>query len=57
MRLAREVLYSGDADPLLSQSKDTLAQILETRNDIFKIERSMREIKYLLSGLPVLVTD
>lgn len=57
MRLAREVLQSGQEDAIFSQSKETLAQIIETRNDIYKIEASMRELNQLFNDLAALVTD
>lgn len=47
-RLAREALESGDADAILLKSNAMLAQILETRQTIFMIERSMRELNQLV---------
>lgn len=55
--LAREVLELGTTNAIFQQSKDTLAQIIETRNDIIKIEQSMRELNQLFSDLAALVNE
>ena len=56
-RLAREMLVTGSADQIFSQSKEHLAQIIETRNDIYAIEQSMRELNQLFTDLATLVNE
>lgn len=56
-KLAQEALDQGTENAIFQQSKDTLAQIIETRNDILKIEKSMRELNQLFQDLAVLVND
>ena len=57
MQLAQEALVQGTQNAIFQQSKDTLAQIIETRNDILKIEASMRELNQLFQDLAMLVTE
>lgn len=56
-QLAQEALVSGTQNAIFQQSKDTLAQIIETRNDILKIEASMRELNQLFQDLAMLVSE
>ncbi|CAJ1044405.1 putative Syntaxin/SNARE domain containing protein, partial [Leishmania shawi] len=39
------------------QSKEVLASIIETRNDIYRIEQSMRELNQLFNDLALLVNE
>lgn len=55
--LAQQVLEMGAEDVLFQQSKDMVAQIIETRNDILQIENSMRELNQLFTDLAVLVNE
>jgi syntaxin 1B/2/3 len=55
--LALEAIEQGTENGLFQQSKDTLARIIETRNDIYRIEQSMRELNQLFQDLAVLVNE
>jgi syntaxin 1B/2/3 len=55
--LALEAIEQGTENGLFQQSKDTLARIVETRNDIYRIEQSMRELNQLFQDLAVLVNS
>lgn len=55
--MAEQVLEMGVQDAVLQQAQDTLAQILETRDDLIKMERSMRELHQLFNDLAILVNE
>ncbi|CUG88024.1 SNARE protein, putative [Bodo saltans] len=55
--LALEAIEQGTENAMFQQSKDTLARIIETRNDIYRIEQSMRELNQLFQDLAVLVNE
>jgi syntaxin 1B/2/3 len=55
--LALEAIEQGTENVLFQQAKDTLARIVETRNDIYRIEQSMRELNQLFQDLAVLVNS
>mmetsp|Transcript_74826 Transcript_74826/g.86875 ORF Transcript_74826/g.86875 Transcript_74826/m.86875 type:complete len:323 (-) Transcript_74826:60-1028(-) len=55
--LAQEAIDQGTENAIFQQAKDTLAQIIETRNDIYRIEQSMRELNQLFQDLAVLVNE
>jgi syntaxin 1B/2/3 len=56
-RMARQALQEGKDDAIFQQSKDTLAQIMETRNDVQRIERSLRELNDMFNDLAALVSE
>ena len=43
--------------PIFSQAKDKLVQIIENRNDILKIENSMRELNQIFVDVAILVNE
>ncbi|KAH9600317.1 Target SNARE coiled-coil homology domain [Trypanosoma melophagium] len=55
--LALEVLENNATSAIFQQSKDVLAQIIETRNDIYRIEQSMRSLNQLFNDLAFLVHE
>ncbi|KEG14540.1 putative target SNARE [Trypanosoma grayi] len=55
--LAQEVLANNTSSAIFQQSKDVLAQIIETRNDIYRIEQSMRSLNQLFNDLAFLVHE
>ncbi|RNF14355.1 putative target SNARE [Trypanosoma conorhini] len=55
--LAQAVLENNVTSGIFQQSKDVLAQIIETRNDIYHIERSMRYLNQLFNDLAFLVHE
>lgn len=55
--LAQEAIEFGTENAIFQQSKDTLAMIMENRNDIYKIEQNMRELNQLFHDLAVLVNE
>ncbi|KAF8283029.1 putative target SNARE [Trypanosoma cruzi] len=55
--LAQAVLENNTTSSIFQQSKDVLAQIIETRNDIYHIERSMRTLNQLFNDLAFLVHE
>ncbi|KAG5500477.1 hypothetical protein JKF63_03570 [Porcisia hertigi] len=55
--LAEQVLENNTSSYIFQQSKEVLASIIETRNDIYRIEQSMRELNQLFSDLAFLVNE
>jgi syntaxin 1B/2/3 len=55
--MAAQVLETGQSDAIFQESKDTLTAILETRQDLLRIERSMRELQEIFNDLAVLVNE
>lgn len=56
-QMAAQVMEFGRTDMLFQASKETLAQVLETRQDILRIERSMRELKQIMDDLSALISE
>lgn len=56
-QMAAQVLEFGRTDMLFHASKEMLAQVLETRQDILRIERSMRELKQIMDDLSSLINE
>lgn len=56
-RLATEALEQGTENEIFQQSKDELQRIIENRNDIYRIEQSMRELNQLFNDLAMLVNE
>ncbi|CCD12009.1 unnamed protein product [Trypanosoma congolense IL3000] len=56
-QLATQVMKAGATSAIFQQSKDVLAQMLETRNDIYRIEMSMRSLNRLFSDMAILVEE
>jgi len=56
-QMAMEVLQLGQTDAIMQQSKDTLAQILETRKDFLRIEQSVRELGDMFNDLATLLNE
>lgn len=55
--LALEVLENNMTTSIFWQSRDVLDQIIETRNDIYRIEQSMRLLNQLFNDLAFLVHE
>ncbi|ESL08598.1 target SNARE [Trypanosoma rangeli SC58] len=55
--LAQAVLENNLTSSIFQQSKDVLAQVVETRNDIYHIEQSMRYLNQLFNDLAFLVHE
>lgn len=55
--LAEQVLQNNMSSYIFQQSKDVLASIIETRNDIYRIEQSMRDLNQLFNDLAFLVNE
>ncbi|KPA85332.1 Qa-SNARE protein [Leptomonas pyrrhocoris] len=56
-QLAEQVLENNTTSYIFQQSKDVLASIIETRNDIYRIEQSMRDLNQLFNDLAFLVRE
>ncbi|KPA85337.1 Qa-SNARE protein [Leptomonas pyrrhocoris] len=56
-QLAEQVLENNTTSYIFQQSKDVLASIIETRNDIYRIEQSMRDLNQLFNDLAFLVNE
>jgi syntaxin 1B/2/3 len=56
-QLAEQVLENNTTSYIFQQSKDVLASIIETRNDIYRIEQSMRDLNQLFNDLAFLVHE
>lgn len=56
-QLAEQVLENNTTSYVFQQSKDVLASIIETRNDIYRIEQSMRDLNQLFNDLALLVNE
>ncbi|CCW62332.1 unnamed protein product [Phytomonas sp. EM1] len=56
-RLAQQVLDNNLNDYIFQQSKDVLLGIIETRNDIYRIEHSMRELNRIFNDMAVMVEE
>lgn len=55
--IAGPLLESGRTDALFNISKDELAAVLQNRQDILRIERSMRDLKQIMDDLNALIND
>jgi t-SNARE complex subunit (syntaxin) len=55
--LASQVLELGRSDVLFQQSKECLNSVLETRQDILRIEKGMRELSQMMSDLQALILE
>ena len=56
-QLAEQVMENNTTSYIFQQSKDVLASINETRNDIYRIEQSMRDLNQLFNDLAFLVHE
>ncbi|KAK7196148.1 Qa-SNARE protein [Novymonas esmeraldas] len=56
-QLAEQVMENNTSSYIFQQSKDVLASIIETRNDIYRIEQSMRDLNQLFNDLAFLVNE
>lgn len=56
-QLAQQVMEDRMNSYVFQQSKDVLASVIETRNDIYKIEESMRNLNQLFNDLAFLVNE
>lgn len=56
-QLAEQVMENNTPSYIFQQSKDVLASIIETRNDIYRIEQSMRDLNQLFNDLAFLVNE
>lgn len=56
-QLAMQVMEKGATTAIFQQSKEVLAQMLETRSDIYRIEMSMRSLNRVFSDLAILVEE
>ena len=56
-QLAEQVMENNTTSYIFQQSKDVLASIIETRNDIYRIEQSMRDLNQLFNDLAFLVHE
>ncbi|KAG5474390.1 hypothetical protein LSCM1_03171 [Leishmania martiniquensis] len=56
-RLAEQVMENNTSSYIFQQSKEVLASIIETRNDIYRIEQSMRDLNQLFNDLAFLVNE
>ncbi|CAJ1029898.1 Syntaxin, putative [Leishmania shawi] len=56
-QLAEQVMENNTSSYIFQQSKEVLASIIETRNDIYRIEQSMRELNQLFNDLALLVNE
>ena len=55
--IAQDLIISGANLNLFSQSKDKLAEIIENKNDILRIEQSMKELNQMFIDLAILVNE
>lgn len=55
--LTQQVIERNINSSIFQQSKDVLASIIETRNDIYRIEMSMRSLNQMFSDLAFLVNE
>ncbi|CAC9503515.1 Qa-SNARE protein [Leishmania infantum JPCM5] len=56
-QLAEQVMENDTSSYIFQQSKEVLASIIETRNDIYRIEQSMRDLNQLFNDLAFLVNE
>ncbi|CCW68667.1 unnamed protein product [Phytomonas sp. Hart1] len=56
-QLAQQVLDNNLNSYIFQQSKEVLASILETRNDIYRIEYSMRELNRVFNDMALLIDE
>jgi len=56
-QLAQQLMDNNMNSYVFQQSKDVLASIIETRNDIYRIEQSMRDLNQLFNDLAFLVNE
>eukprot|EP00760_Papus_ankaliazontas_P028640 PhM_4_TR3822/c0_g1_i1/m.61657 len=56
-QMADDLLKNGDQDRIFQQSKHKLEQIIETRNEVIRIEKSIRELQQLFVDLAALVHE
>lgn len=56
-QLAEQVMEDRMNSYVFQQSKEVLASVIETRNDIYRIEESMRNLNQLFSDLAFLVNE
>ncbi|GET90071.1 qa-SNARE protein [Leishmania tarentolae] len=56
-QLAQQVMENNTSSYIFQQSKEVLASIIETRNDIYRIEQSMRDLNQLFNDLAFLVNE
>ncbi|CBZ28518.1 Qa-SNARE protein [Leishmania mexicana MHOM/GT/2001/U1103] len=56
-QLAEQVMENDTSSSIFQQSKEVLASIIETRNDIYRIEQSMRDLNQLFNDLAFLVKE
>ncbi|KAG5498310.1 hypothetical protein JIQ42_03116 [Leishmania sp. Namibia] len=56
-QLAEQVMENNTSSYIFQQSKEVLAAIIETRNDIYRIEQAMRDLNQLFNDLAFLVNE
>ncbi|KAG5474723.1 hypothetical protein LSCM4_03898 [Leishmania orientalis] len=56
-QLAEQVMENNTSSYIFQQSKEVLATIIETRNDIYRIEQAMRDLNQLFNDLAFLVNE
>lgn len=56
-RLTKNIILNEKNDSIFQQSKDTLTEILETRSDILRIERSLQDLNCMFNDIAALITE
>lgn len=56
-QLTEQVLENQVTNEIFQQSKNILASITETRNDIYRIEQSMRDLNQMFNEMAILVNE
>lgn len=56
-QLTEQVLQNHLSDEIFQQSKNLLASITETRNDIYRIEQSIRDLNQIFNEMAILVNE
>lgn len=56
-QLTEQVLANRMSDEIFQQSKNLLASITETRNDIYRIEQSIRDLNQIFNEMAILVNE
>jgi t-SNARE complex subunit (syntaxin) len=55
--IAQEIIQTDSASTIFQNSKDKLHTIMENRNDVVKIEQSMRELNQMFMDLSLLINE
>lgn len=56
-QLTEQVMENQLTNEIFQQSKNLLASVTETRNDIYRIEQSMRELNQMFNEMAILVNE